>query len=149
MTVQLTGREPESQAKSRPGPQPDSQGRAVWTAVCRLEDLAPERGAAALVGGEQVALFRLVDGTVHAVQQRDPYSGAHVLSRGIVGSRGDVPTVASPMYKQVFDLRTGRCLDGVGREPQDLRTWDVRVEGDVVLVGAACDARAAGRGVTR
>jgi nitrite reductase (NADH) small subunit len=147
MTVELSGRErrPDSQAES----QPELQGRAVWTAVCRLDDLAPERGAAALVAGEQVALFRLVDGTVHAVQQRDPYSGAHVLSRGIVGSRGDVPTVASPMYKQVFDLRTGRCLDGVGREPQDLRTWDVRVEGDVVLVGAPCDARAADRGVTR
>ena len=126
MTVDLTERE--------------MPGRAVWTAVCRLDDLAPERGAAALVAGEQVALFRLVDGTVHAVQQRDPYSGAHVISRGIVGSRGEVPTVASPMYKQVFDLRTGRCLDGVGRDPRDLRTWDVRVEGDVVLVGAARDA---------
>lgn len=108
----------------------------VWTAVCRLTDLAPERGAAALVGGEQVALFRLVDGAVLAVQQLDPFSGAHVMSRGIVGSRGDVPTVASPMYKQVFDLRTGRCLDGVGRAPQDLRTWPVRLEGDVVLVGS-------------
>jgi len=109
----------------------------VWTPVCRVDDLAPERGAAALVGGEQVALFRLVDGTVLAVQQRDPFSGAHVISRGIVGTRGDAPTVASPMYKQVFDLRTGRCLDGVGREPQDLRTWPVRLDGDVVLVGAA------------
>ena len=109
--------------------------RTVWTAVCRVDDLAPERGAAALVGGEQVALFRLVDGTVLAVQQRDPYSGAYVISRGIVGTRGDVPTVASPMYKQVFDLRTGRCLDGVGREPQHLKAWDVRIEGDVVLVG--------------
>lgn len=115
-------------------PTPET-ARTVWTAVCRLDDLAPERGVAALVGGEQVALFRLVDHTVLAVQQRDPFSGAHVMSRGIVGTRGDVPTVASPMYKQVFDLRTGRCLDGVGREPQDLRTWDVRVEGDVVLVG--------------
>jgi nitrite reductase (NADH) small subunit len=114
-------------------------GRTVWTAVCRLDDLAPERGAAALVDGEQVALFRLVDGSVLAVQQRDPFSGAHVISRGIVGSRADVPTVASPMYKQVFDLRTGRCLDGVGREPQDLRTWPVRLEGDVVLVGASRD----------
>jgi nitrite reductase (NADH) small subunit len=129
MTVDLTPR--ESQRETRR----ESQSRTVWTAVCRLDDLAPERGAAALVAGEQVALFRLVDGTVHAVQQRDPYSGAHVISRGIVGSRGDAPTVASPMYKQVFDLRTGRCLDGVGREPQDLRTWDVRIEGDVVLVG--------------
>ena len=119
---------------------PDGSGG--WTAVCRLDDLAPERGAAALVRGEQVALFRLVDGTVLAVDQLDPFSGAHVISRGIVGSRGDVPTVASPMYKQVFDLRTGRCLDGVGREPRDLRPWAVRVEGDVVLVGAARDGGA-------
>jgi nitrite reductase (NADH) small subunit len=121
---------------------PVRSAESVWTAVCRLDDLAPERGAAALVGGEQVALFRLVDGSVLAVQQRDPFSGAHVISRGIVGTRGDAPTVASPMYKQVFDLRSGRCLDGVGREPQDLRTWDVRIEGDVVLVGASRDVPA-------
>ena len=88
--------------------------RTVWTAVCRLDDLARERGAAALVGGQQVALFRLVDDTVLAVDQLDPFSGAHVISRGIVGTRGDVPTVASPMYKQVFDLRTGECLTDPG-----------------------------------
>jgi nitrite reductase (NADH) small subunit len=115
-----------------------------WLAVCRIEHLAPERGAAALVAGEQVALFRLLDGSVLAVQQRDPFSGAHVLARGIVGSRrvddGTLaPTVASPMYKQVFDLRTGRCLDPAGKEPvaggPDLRTWPVRVVDGTVLVG--------------
>ncbi|WP_024286400.1 nitrite reductase small subunit NirD [Cellulomonas sp. KRMCY2] len=116
--------------------------RLAWTAVCHLADLVPERGAAALVAGEQVALFRLLgpDGSaqvVHAVQQLDPFSAAHVIARGIVGTRGDVPTVASPMYKQVFDLRTGACLDAMGREPVDLRTWPVRVEGGLVLVGSA------------
>jgi nitrite reductase (NADH) small subunit len=116
----------------------------VWTTVCRLDDLAPERGAAALLGGEQVALFRLADDTVLAVQQHDPFSDAFVLSRGIVGSRAvdgeEVPTVASPMHKQVFDLRTGRCLEQAGKTPArgqsaDLRTWPVRVIGDVVEVG--------------
>lgn len=116
----------------------------VWTAVCRLDDLAPERGAAALVDGEQVALFRLADDTVLAVQQHDPFSDAYVLARGIVGSRDvdgvEVPTVASPMHKQVFDLRSGRCLEPVGKTPArglpaDLRTWPVRVEGGVVEVG--------------
>ena len=112
--------------------------RTAWTAVCHLADLVVERGAAALVDGEQVALFRLhasCGEEVLAVQNLDPFSGAHVLSRGICGSRGPVPTVASPMYKQVFDLRTGRCLDPIGREPQHLRTWPVRVEGGLVLVG--------------
>ncbi|UJP39589.1 nitrite reductase small subunit NirD [Cellulomonas palmilytica] len=118
---------------------------SAWTPVCRLVDLAPERGAAALVDGEQVALFRLVDDTVRAVQQQDPFCGAFVLSRGIVGTRhvGDevVATVASPMHKQVFDLRTGVCLDPVGKSPvaglpADLRTWRVRVVDGVVEVAA-------------
>ena len=82
-----------------------------WTPICRYEDLLPERGAAALVGDQQVALFRSVTGELHAIGNIDPFTGAAVLSRGIVGSRGDTPTVASPLHKQVFDLRTGACLD--------------------------------------
>jgi nitrite reductase (NADH) small subunit len=82
-----------------------------WTVICPYDRLQPERGVAALVGQSQVAVFRTNDGTVHAIDNLDPYSGAHVLSRGIVGSRGGVPTVASPMHKHVFDLRTGQCLD--------------------------------------
>lgn len=117
---------------------------AVWTLVCRVDDLAPERGAAALLGPDQIALFRLVDGRVLAVQQHDPFSDAFVVSRGIVGSRAvdgaEVPTVASPMYKQVFDLTTGRCLDPAGKVPvrglaADLRTWPVRVRNGLVEVG--------------
>lgn len=100
---------------------------SVRVRVCAVEELEVERGAAALVLGEQVALFRLHDGTIHAVDHHDPFSGAYVMARGIVGTRGDVPTVASPMYKQVFDLRTGACLDPVGREPVDLRRWRVQV----------------------
>jgi nitrite reductase (NADH) small subunit len=116
-------------------------GTTRWTAVCRLEDLAAERGAAALVDGQQVALVRLLDDRVLAVQQLDPFSGAHVMSRGIVGSRSvggsDVPTITGPMYKQVFDLETGRCLDGAGKPPVDLRTWHVVVIDGVVQVGGA------------
>jgi nitrite reductase (NADH) small subunit len=82
-----------------------------WHAVCRYADLLPERGVAALVGGTQIAVFRLFDGTLYAIGNRDPFTGAHVLSRGIVGSRGEIPTLASPLLKQVFDLRTGACLD--------------------------------------
>jgi nitrite reductase (NADH) small subunit len=82
-----------------------------WTVVCRLADLEPERGVAALVEGQQVALFRTWDDGLYALDHLDPFSGAYVMARGIVGSRGQVPTVASPMFKQVFDLRTGACLD--------------------------------------
>ncbi|TCO16826.1 nitrite reductase (NADH) small subunit [Kribbella steppae] len=81
------------------------------TVVCRYDVLLPERGVAALIGDVQIALFRTHDGSVFAIGNQDPFSGANVMSRGIVGSRGDVQTVASPMFKQVFDLRTGQCLD--------------------------------------
>ena len=102
-----------------------------WVAVCRYAELQPERGVAALVGPVQVALFRTVDGAVHALDNRDPFTGARVLSRGIVGSRGEVPTVASPLHKQVFDLRTGCCLDddtvAVARYPVQVRDGIVAV----------------------
>jgi len=103
----------------------------AWVAVCSLDRLQPERGVAALVEGLQVAVFRTHDGVVYALDNRDPWSGAYVLSRGIVGSRGDVPTVASPMYKQVFDLRTGACLDD---DTVRVATYDVRVVGGYVEV---------------
>jgi nitrite reductase (NADH) small subunit len=97
----------------------------TWTRVCALEALVPDRGAAALVDGHQVALFRLDDsGDVHAVDHLDPFSNANVIARGLVGSRGGTPTVASPMYKQSFDLLTGQCLD----DPDvSLRVWPTRV----------------------
>jgi len=80
-------------------------------AVCRLDDLVVERGAAVVVDGRQVALFRLHDDRVRALSNRDPFSGAFVLCRGIVGDRAGRPVVVSPVYKQAFDLETGRCLD--------------------------------------
>lgn len=100
----------------------------VWVRVCTINDLERERGLAALIDGEQLALFRTHEDRIHAVQQLDPYSGAYVMSRGIVGTRGDVPTVASPMYKQVFDLRTGACLETLGKDVRGLRVWPVTVD---------------------
>lgn len=82
-----------------------------WTDVGAVDSLTPDRGAAVLVGGHQVAVFLLSDGSLHALDNHEPISGANVLSRGIVGDRAGVAVVASPIYKQCFDLTTGRCLD--------------------------------------
>jgi nitrite reductase (NADH) small subunit len=103
-----------------------------WQAVCRFAQLEVERGATALVHGQAVAIFRTHDDTVYALGNHDPFAKASVLARGIVGTRGDVPFVASPMHKHAFDLRTGRCLDDVHAS---VPAYDVRVVDGVVLVG--------------
>lgn len=102
----------------------------AWVAVCALDRLEPERGVAALLGRVQVAVFRTHDGALYAIDNVDPVSRAAVLSRGIVGSRGEAPTVASPMHKQAFDLRTGRCLDlaEVAVQVYPVRCRDGKVE---------------------
>ena len=108
----------------------------AWTPVCRLAELEVERGAAALVNGQAVAVFRTHDDTVYALGNQDPFSRASVLARGIVGTRvvdgEDVPFVASPMHKQAFDLRTGRCLD---EEQVTVASYEVQVVEGVILVG--------------
>jgi len=101
-----------------------------------VDQLRVDVGVAALVSGEQVALFRLDVEEIRAIGNLDPYSGANVLSRGIVGSRGEAVFVASPMYKQPFDLRTGQCLE----DPAvSVPTFDVRVVDGAVQVLAAPD----------
>lgn len=85
-----------------------------WVPVCRLADLVPGRGVAALLpDGRQIAVFLDRTGRTHAIGNRDPFTGAYVLSRGLLGSTGNEgrPFVASPLLKQRFDLTTGRCLD--------------------------------------
>lgn len=120
---------------------PDSQiasslpmAEIVWTDVCALDDVLPGTGVAALVAGEQVALLRSRDGkALYAISNFDPFSHAFVLARGIVGDRGGVPKVASPIYKQNFDLLTGRCLD----DPKVcLPTYPVRLRAGRVEIGA-------------
>jgi nitrite reductase (NADH) small subunit len=110
-------------------PAPSPPSTTVWVDVCPVDDLVPGRGVAALVGGQQVAVF-LVDGELFALSNFDPFSQAFVLSRGIVGSRGDRLKVASPVYKQSFDLRTGACLDNaeVSVPVFGVRTVDGRVQ---------------------
>ncbi len=91
---------------SRSRPSPDD-----WVSVCAGDRVPPGSGVAANVHGHQVAVVRTDDGRVFALDNRDPFTGANVLSRGIVGAHGDIPTVASPLRKQRFDLQTGVCLD--------------------------------------
>jgi len=103
-----------------------------WLTVCRFTELEPFWGEAALLGQTQLALFLLPDGVVRAVSNRDPIAGSFVMSRGIVGSRGDRATIASPLNKQVYDLETGECLSAEG---PGLAVFPVRISAGMVEVG--------------
>ncbi|MFC8344862.1 nitrite reductase small subunit NirD [Streptomyces sp. NPDC057280] len=95
-----------------------------WFTVCDLNVLLPGRGVAALLpDGRQVALFRDRAGKLYAIDNRDPFGGAAVLSRGLTGTLRGRAFVASPLLKQRFDLETGECLDD---ETVRIATYQVR-----------------------
>ncbi len=105
----------------------------TWVPVCAVEELEVDRGACVLVGGRQVALFRTSpDDQIYGLANFDPFSDTYVISRGIVGSRNGAPKVASPMFKQSFDLRTGVCLDDPAVV---IEVFEVRCRGGRVEVG--------------
>lgn len=111
-----------------------------WTYVCKLDDIVPNTGVAAKVGEAQVAIFRVVspqgeDEGVFAIGNGDPRSGANVVSRGLVGDVGGELVVASPVYKNHFCLKTGRCLED---EAWSVPAFPVRVsEEGLILVREA------------
>ncbi|WP_437796940.1 nitrite reductase small subunit NirD [Sorangium sp. So ce693] len=114
----------------------------VWVDVCGVEDIIPNTGVCALVGKRQIALVRVGEGEeeIYAISNFDPFSKAFVLSRGIVGDKGGVPKIASPIYKQSFDLRSGQCLDDPG---VSIPVYPIRVRAGRVEIQAAAEPLAA------
>ncbi len=98
--------------------------------ICALSDLIPDAGIPALFNGKAIALF-YVDGQVYALSNYDPIGQANVISRGIVGSIKGELVVASPLYKEHYSLRTGKCLE---KPEYALTVYSVKVEGGCVWV---------------
>ena len=116
---------------------------ATRTVTVRAEDLEDNLGAGVLLpDGTQIALFRVPTGepdragrmpgsTVFAVSNIDPYSGAAVISRGIVGEVNGEPTVASPLLKQRFSLSDGHSFEDADHR---LAVYPVETSGGRILV---------------
>ena len=114
----------------------DAARETGWTPICELDELPVGRGVTALVKGHAVALFRTEDGHLYALGNHDPFSRVTALGRGILGTRGGVPFVASTAGWHAFDLRSGVCLDD---RSISVPSYAVRVLGGVVQVGPRSD----------
>jgi nitrite reductase (NADH) small subunit len=103
-----------------------------WVDACQESDLATDRGVCALIHDMPIAIFRVSPhNELFAVSNIDPFTSASVMSRGLVGSKGAVVKVASPMLKHAFDLRTGISLD----DPTvALTTFAVRIVEGIVQI---------------
>lgn len=103
-----------------------------WKLVCKQSDLIEGAGVAAMVNGEQVALFYIpeADSKVFAISNWDPFGKANVLSRGLVAHLQEEWTVASPLYKQHFVLSSGVCLE----DEIKISHWKTKLEGDEVYI---------------
>lgn len=105
-----------------------------WVDVCNLDDITPNTGAGALIAGQSVALFRVGnEKRIYALSNKDPFSQANVMARGIIGDLQGERVIASPIYKQHFSLATGRCLED---KDQKLSVFPTKIENGRVWVGA-------------
>jgi nitrite reductase (NADH) small subunit len=112
-----------------------TQVKQQWTVICASQDLSPNAGICAFFNDQQVAIFLCKRSEqLYALSNFDPIAQANVLSRGLIGSTEAISYVASPLYKQRFNLATGQCLDA----PEHvLKTFDVRIENNQVQLKEA------------
>ena len=76
-----------------------------WIEICRLEDI-PRGGARTIRAADTtIALFRLGDDAVRAIENRCPHKGGP-LAEGIVSGH----YVFCPLHNQRIDLDTGKVM---------------------------------------
>jgi nitrite reductase (NADH) small subunit len=95
----------------------------------RVDDFPEGKGRAFQAGRTTVAVFR-TEGKFYAIANRCVHKGASMCD-GEIAENGTV--IRCPWHNWSFDLATGEhCLDSRER----LRTYQVRTEGDQVILSA-------------
>ena len=105
-----------------------------WVNICSIADILPATGVCALLGQQQVAIFRPYhDDRVFAISNIDPFFNASVLSRGIIAEHDGALWGGSPLKKQRFRLSDGLCMED---EQFSVKHYEARVkDGTVQLRG--------------
>lgn len=108
------------------------QAEPQWIKVGAVDDFPIEGGATVKYGNVQLAVFRYSSRNQwYACQNVCPHKRAFVLSRGILGTDGELPKVACPLHKKTFSLETGNCLSG---EDYSVKVFPVKVHDDHVFL---------------
>jgi nitrite reductase (NADH) small subunit len=104
-----------------------------WKEACNIEDVPENGGACVLINDEQIAIYNFKKrGEWYATQNLCPHKQQMALSRGMIGSMGDIPKVACPFHKKTFSLQTGACLSG---DSYEIKTYQVKIENEKVFIG--------------
>jgi nitrite reductase (NADH) small subunit len=104
-----------------------------WITACRAEDVAENGGVCVKLGDQQIAVFYFTRRNEwYATQNECPHKKQMALSRGMIGTRNNVPKIACPFHKKTFSLLTGECLSG---DECSIKTYPVKVEDGMVYIG--------------
>lgn len=108
-----------------------------WEDICNNEDVLPNIGVCALFEDQQVAIFKIIDDSgneqLFAINNYCPFSKSNTISRGLIGSLQGKTVIASPIYKQHYDLNTGECIED---NEVILNTYSVRLNGSTIQLAA-------------
>ena len=91
-----------------------------------VADIPVGEGRGYAVDGEQIAVFRLRDGTLHAISGMCPHAGGP-LADGLI----DATIVMCPLHNHTFALDTGASL--TGQPPVRVYPAQVDDDGQVII----------------
>lgn len=99
---------------------------AQYYRVAGINDIPQGRGRCFTVAGRRIAVFRVED-ELFAIDDRCTHAEASLSEGQVWGCE-----VECPRHGATFDLRTGEATALPAVEP--VRTYEVRIDGDDVLV---------------
>ena len=98
-----------------------------WIDVAAEADLFEGAGIAVTPEGQDIALFKLEDGSVYAINNLCSHGNAKLCDGFVEGHQ-----VECPFHQALFDVRDGSVGCGPATEP--VKSWPVKIEGGRVLL---------------
>ena len=98
-----------------------------WIDVAAEADLFEGAGIAVPPEGQDIAIFKLEDGGVHAINNLCSHGNAKLCDGFVEGHR-----VECPFHQALFDVRDGTVSCGPATEP--VKSWPVKIENGRVFL---------------